>query len=434
MEAAFKHKLINFKALTPQRKKLEADYIRLRRLSESLCLPLGLEDYNVQSMDDVSPPKWHLAHSTWFFETFILSKAFHNFKLFHPEFNYLFNSYYKGIGKHYPRARRGLIFRPTTLEVYDYRRYVDEHMQIFFNNASPSEWNEFGNIIELGIHHEQQHQELLMMDILHNFSFNSLKPTYLKEQNPSHKAPPIPLKWFEFSEDLYEIGSNGEEFCFDNESPRHRIFLESFRFASRLVTNAEYLEFMEDQAYSKPLLWLSDAWELQQKAEWSAPLYWEMHEGEWWSMTLRGFQKLDLNAPVCHLSYYEADAYAHWAGKRLPSEGEWEIVAGEQVGEGIFLESRFFRPQALQVESNNQVSQLWGDCWEWTQSPYMPYPRFKPFKGDLGEYNGKFMSNQMVLRGGSCVSPEGHLRPSYRNFFPPWSRWQFSGIRLAEDS
>ncbi len=433
MNAAFKNNLLKFDLKEPQCRKLHRDYLNTRRVTESLCKPLSAEDYTIQSMPDVSPPKWHLAHTAWFFETFILAKVFYNYRHFNPSFNYLFNSYYKGVGAHYPRTQRGLLSKPNTVEVYNYRHFVDAHIEIFFNEATELEWKEFGKVLEMGIHHEQQHQELLMMDILHNFHSNPLKPHYLEQRHSksTHIAPA--LTWFDYSEDLYEIGTNSEDFSYDNERPRHRTFIEDFRLASRLVTNAEYLKFVEDSAYHHPLLWLSDAWDHIQKKNWKAPLYWENRDGEWWQMTLRGSQKLDLEAPVCHLSFYEAEAYARWAGKRLPRESEWEVVAQDTNPEGNFLESRTFKTQVSPEQSLSSPAQLWGDAWEWTQSSYSPYPRFKALTGDLGEYNGKFMSNQMVLRGGSCVTPETHIRASYRNFFPPWSRWQFSGIRLAED-
>lgn len=434
MNAAFKNNLIEFAPREPERRKLQTQYLQTRRLSEKLCQPLSLEDYGIQSMPDVSPPKWHLAHSTWFFETFILAKFMRGYKPFKPEFNYLFNSYYKGLGDHHARDLRGLLSRPSTVEIYDYRHDVDQKIEHLAMEAGVEEWKELARLLELGIHHEQQHQELLLTDILHIFHSNPLRPAYQKPSKRQHFPRPADLRWLDYAEDLYEIGAGSEEFCFDNERPRHRVFLEDFRLASRLVNNGEYLAFMEDGGYRKPLLWLSDGWELLRSGKWEAPLYWERRDSSWWHMTLSGMQPIDPSKPVCHISYYEADAYARWAGKRLPREAEWEVAAQDSEIQGNFLDSKLLEPQAPSEDFPFAPSQLWGDAWEWTQSPHLPYPRFRAFAGDAGEYNGKFMCNQFVLKGGSCASPAQHLRASYRNFFPPSARWQFSGLRLAEDA
>jgi len=406
-------------------------------MTTALCQPITLEQYDLQSMADVSPPKWHLAHTTWFFEKFVLVPFAKEYKVFDAEFDYLFNSYYKGLGNHYPREKRGLIKKPDVQDIYEYRLFVDKHLQNLSQEIGS--WNgssqfEFLKLLELGIEHEQQHQELLMMDILHIFYSYFFSSVYSPKIKKEAEAIYFPLHWHPYSEGIYEVGASKDTFSFDNENPRHRVFLENFALASRLVTNAEYLEFVQDGGYKNPLLWLSDGWDWVQTEKWNAPLYWVNEGGDWLQMTLNGPQKIEPYAPVCHVSYFEADAYARWRGKRLPREEEWEIVADGKTINGVFLESNTFQPQALKQDSFSFPSQLWGDVWEWTQSAYLPYPGFKPFAGNLGEYNGKFMCNQFVLRGGSCVSPQNHLRASYRNFFPPKSRWQFSGIRLAEDA
>jgi ergothioneine biosynthesis protein EgtB len=407
------------------------NYQKTRKVSERICHPLEIDDYVIQTMPEVSPPKWHLAHTSWFFETFVLQPALGTkYRPFDPRFNYLFNSYYKGVGFHQPRPQRGLLSRPTTEEVYGYRSYVDEQMAKFI--AKDGRWLEYAPLMELGLHHEQQHQELLLTDIKHIFFSNPLRPAYQKNivKKPQRTAE---LEWKNFPGGLIEIGHTGDGFHFDNERPRHRVLMEDFRLASRLVTNGEYLRFMEDGGYENPLLWLSDGWERVMAEQWRAPLYWEKHEGSWRQMTLGGMQAVDPEEPVCHVSFYEAAAYAHWAGRRLPREAEWEHAATAETVAGNFYESGLLRPSTPDGETKNSMTQLFGDVWEWTQSPYLPYPGFKPAAGAVGEYNGKFMCNQMVLRGGSCLTASSHIRLSYRNFFFPQDRWQCTGIRLAED-
>lgn len=397
-----------------------------RAWTEKLCKSLELEDYQLQSMPDCSPPKWHLAHTAWFFETFILERHEPGFRPFHPQFCYLFNSYYNAVGDRWPRPARGLLSRPTVAEVYAYRRSVDERMLTLLESADDRILAEISPILELGMYHEEQHQELLLTDLKHAFGLNPLRPQYA---TPS-EAPPAEaarLDWESHPADVRWIGHDGNGFAFDNEGPRHRVFLEAFDFASRPVTNGEYLEFIADDGYNRPDLWLSDGWAAKQSAGWSAPLYWHLEDSERVSFTLRGTRSLDPAEPVCHLSYYEADAYARWAGARLPTEFEWEAAVGPREVRGNFLDSERFHPAAA-------GGSCYGDVWVWTASPYVAYPGYRPAAGALGEYNGKFMCNQMVLRGGSCATPAAHVRLTYRNFFPPDARWQFTGLRLAKDA
>ncbi len=408
-------------AANPQ--ALAARYREVRRLSERLCEPLQVEDYGLQSMPDCSPPKWHLAHTTWFFETFVLADHEPNFQPHHPQFRTLFNSYYEAVGDRWPRPARGLLSRPTVAEVYAYRRAVDERMARVLERAASA----VAPLVELGLNHEQQHQELLLTDLKHAFGSNPLHPAYMP---PGLAAPAAatPQRWEAHEAGVRSIGFTGAGFAFDNESPRHRTFVESFEIAARPVTAGEFLAFVEDGGYDRPTLWLSDGWAARQRNGWTAPLYWERTADGWSIFTLRGARPLDPTEPVCHVSYYEADAFARWAGARLPTEAEWEIaVRGRDVG-GSFLDSGRFHPAP-----DTGGGQFFGDVWEWTASPYTAYPGYRPAAGALGEYNGKFMCNQLVLRGGSCVTPAGHVRPTYRNFFPPDARWQFSGIRLARN-
>lgn len=404
-------------------------YRAIRQMTERLSAPLTPEDCAVQSMPDCSPVKWHLAHTSWFFETFALEST--AYRPFHPQFRMLFNSYYQTVGAQYSRPQRGLLTRPTLAEVLNYRHYVDEHLLQLL--ASPSALKEkLFDIIELGLQHEQQHQELLLTDIKHLFSFNPLHPVY-KAALPTMAAQPSPLRWLRYEEGLRWIGHGGDGFCFDNEQPRNRVFLAAFELASRLVTNREYLEFIQDGGYERPQLWLSDGWQTMQEQGWRAPLYWQQTDGQWFAHTLNGFRGLKLDEPVCHVSCYEADAYARWAGARLPREAEWECAAAELAIEGNFVESGLLHPAPATSVVDSAPIQMFGDVWEWTQSAYSAYPGYQPSAGALGEYNGKFMCNQLVLRGGSCVTPQAHIRASYRNFFPPAARWQFSGVRLARD-
>ena len=406
-------------------------YQLVRRFTEQLCEPLATEDYVIQSMPDVSPTKWHIAHVTWFWETFLLLPALPGYQSLHPQYAYLFNSYYNTLGQRHCRPKRGLISRPTVKETYAYRRYVDEHVLDLVEQLDEGRLNELSPIMTLGLHHEQQHQELMLTDIKHVFSCNPLYPAYV-ERVPNEGASVPPLEWVSFPEGLHWIGHEGEGFAFDNEGPRHRQFVQSFQLASRLVTNGEYLAFMEDGGYENPLLWLSEGWATVRAEEWKAPLYWEKRDGQWWVMTLSGLREVDPAEPVCHVSYFEADAYTRWADARLPTEAEWEVAARDVPVEGTFVESGRYHPAPLDASTNGKLAQMYGDVWQWTQSSYAPYPNFTPGPGAVGEYNGKFMCNQYVLRGGSCATSRSHTRSTYRNFFPANAQWQFMGIRLAK--
>jgi ergothioneine biosynthesis protein EgtB len=370
-------------------------YRAVRSTTEALAARLSAEDQQAQSMPDASPVKWHLAHTAWFFETFLLTPRLAGSQLFDETFGYLFNSYYEAAGERHPRAERGLITRPGVAEVLAWRAHVDAAMERLI-----PELDEAGRgLVELGIAHEEQHQELILMDVLHLFSRSPLKPAFFAEE-PASAPDPGPLTWSAFEGGLAEVGHGGEGFAFDNEQPRHPVMLQPCRIADRLVTNAEWRAFIDDGGYRRPEFWLSDGWATVQAEGWTAPLYWrDGHE-----MTLHGLRQIDPNAPVAHVSYYEADAYAAWAGKRLPTEAEWE-----------------------QAPIFNQL-------WQWTRSAYLPHPGFKPGPGAVGEYNGKFMVGQMVLKGGAFATPAGHVRASYRNFFYPQQRWMFSGVRLAADA
>ena len=414
----------------------EERYHLVRAATEALCSTLNVEDYVVQSMEDASPAKWHLAHMSWFFETFVL-RGRPGYESPNPEFVYLFNSYYNAVGPQFSRPDRGLLTRPTVEATYAYRHHVDQQMATLFDAGIDEA---LVPVIELGLHHEQQHQELLLTDMKHLLAQNPLHPV-LRDgaARPSGERAPE-LGWARYSGGLYEIGHNEAEdavnaFIFDNEGPRHQIYLDGFELASRPVTNADYLEFIEDDGYLRPDLWLSAGWNSAKEQAWEAPLYWERSEGEWQQFTLGGMRALDADAPVCHVSHYEADAYARWAasrwpGARLPLETEWEVAARDVPITGNFVESKRLHPSAVSG-AGPTPHQLLGDVWEWTGSAYLPYPGYTAPSDAIGEYNGKFMSGQMVLRGGSCATPVSHIRASYRNFFPPNARWQFSGIRLA---
>jgi ergothioneine biosynthesis protein EgtB len=412
------------------REELTARYRETRAQSELLCRPLETEDYGVQSMPDVSPAKWHLAHTSWFFETFLLAPFAPDYRPFHPQFGYLFNSYYETMGRRHPRGERGLCSRPTVSEIYRYRRHVDAGMRDVLQASSGEDRARIVPLLTLGLHHEQQHQELLLTDIKHVFATNPLRPVY-RERRPGPDRPAGPPEWREYDGGITETGHGGAGFAFDNESPRHRVFLQAYRLASRLVTNGEYLAFMADGGYGRPEVWLSEGWKTVQERRWDAPLYWERVDGAWWNMTLAGARPVAESEPVCHVSYFEADAFARWAGKRLPGEAEWENAASGCPVTGNLIESGEYHP-ARAPANGPGLTQLFGDVWEWTASPYVAYPGFRPAGGAVGEYNGKFMCNQWVLRGGSCATPRSHIRPTYRNFFPADARWQFSGIRLAE--
>ena len=408
--------------------------VEIRSESEALTANLTPEDQSIQSMPDVSPTKWHLAHTTWFFETFILTRLDPDYQTFDPAFAYLFNSYYEAVGPRHPRPERGLLSRPTVDVVAAYRDHVSAAIIRFIEDAAPEAWRAAAPLVELGVQHEQQHQELILMDIKHVFSMNPLLPAY-QVPRPQIRGPEAPLAGAEFAGGLVEIGHRASAFAFDNETPRHKVWLEPFSLATRPVSCGEYLGFIEAGGYQKPEFWLSDGWGMVREQGWQAPLYWSCENGEWSIFTLSGRRRLNPSEPVCHVSFYEADAFAKWAGKRLPTEAEWETAAKGLKVSGNFADSRHFHPRADGAAADEKpiLRQMFGDVWEWTASPYIPYPRFRPAAGAAGEYNGKFMSSQMVLRGGCAVTPAGHVRASYRNFFPPSARWAFSGLRLAED-
>jgi ergothioneine biosynthesis protein EgtB len=408
-----------------------ARYRSVRGYSEMLCETLEPEDCVVQTMPEISPTKWHLAHTSWFFETFILKEALPNYAPIHPQYAYLFNSYYNAAGKMHCRPKRGLISRPTLRETFEYRHHVDDFMDALFENSVIVE--KFAPIVLLGLHHEQQHQELMLTDIKHVFSENPLRPVF-RERLMRKSAPVPPMPWLTFPAGVYQVGDNGHGFHFDNESPRHRQFLETFQLAPRLVTNGDYLEFIEDGGYQRPEFWLSLGWYTVNEQHWEGPLYWEKRDGSWSVFTLAGMRELDKSEPVCHVSYFEADAFARWARARLPTEFEWEVATANLPYAGNFAENGSFHPEPVdEIAANQPLAQMFGDVWEWTSSSYSPYPGYAPTTGALGEYNGKFMCNQYVLRGGSCATSQSHIRKSYRNFFPPNARWQFMGFRLAKD-
>ena len=411
--------------------KLRASYAVVRRTTEQLARPLSSEDCQIQSMPDASPTKWHLAHTSWFFETFVLADHAPRYQVFDPSFKFLFNSYYNAIGDRIARPNRGLITRPSLDEVYAYRASVDQAMQSFFEGAGESLDTTLAAVIELGINHEQQHQELILTDIKHALAQNPLRPAYRDGLAIAASASVPPAEWLNCTGGLEWVGHDGGEFAFDNEGPRHRVFLGPYELGSRLVTSGEFIAFIEDRGYARPDLWLSDGWNVVNTQKWNAPLYWERNGGEYWIMTLGGFRPVSEAEPVCHVSFYEAEAFARWTGARLPTECEWEFAASQVKRAGNLLESGHFHPRAAELGPG--IAQCFGDVWEWSQSSYSPYPGSQPVPGALGEYNAKFMCNQIVLRGGSCVTPASHIRATYRNFFPPEARWQFSGIRLARD-
>ncbi|MCB9478482.1 MAG: ergothioneine biosynthesis protein EgtB [Deltaproteobacteria bacterium] len=405
-------------------------YREVRGWSARLTDPLTPEDTVVQSMPDVSSTKWHLAHTSWFFETFVL-KAAGGYRPFNARFEYLFNSYYNAVGPQFSRPHRGLISRPTLAEVKAYRAYVDEHMERLLESGGAAD---LLSVVEIGLHHEQQHQELILTDIKHVLSCNPLFPVYRERREIPEGSAPGEMGWREFPEGLRTIGHEGEGFHFDNEGPRHRVFLQPFALATRLVTNAEYRAFVDDGGYQRPEHWLSDGWATVQSQGWERPFYWLEIEGTMHEFTLSGMRPLAPNEPVTHLSYFEADAYARWAGARLPRETEWETAAEGAAMIGNFVESEAYHPVPVKDSDDSHMRQLFGDVWEWTASAYDAYPGYAPAPGALGEYNGKFMCNQFVLRGGSCATSRTHIRRTYRNFFPPAARWQFSGLRLAKDA
>jgi ergothioneine biosynthesis protein EgtB len=423
--------------VSPERAPAWAErYLEVRRLTEQLCAPLSPEDQMVQSCPEASPAKWHRAHTTWFFETFLLEPHGNGYKPFHPDFRFLFNSYYVNVGERPLRTARGMWSRPGAEQVSEYRAYVDRHMVKLLESAETQQAASLLDLVELGMNHEQQHQELIVTDIQHALWTNPLRPAYRSTAPAAASREAAPLRWIEFDGGIQTIGHDGDGFCFDNETPAHQVLLQPFRLASRLVTCGEYLQFIHDGGYTIPTLWLSDGWDAIVQNRWQAPLYWEQRDGEWQRFSLDGMRDIDPAEPVTHISHYEADAYARWAGARLATEFEWEAAArihkqSQSKSQSMtFLEDGVLAPRPA---ASSDLAQMLGDSWEWTASAYLPYPGYRPLAGALGEYNGKFMSNQMVLRGGSCATPRSHIRASYRNFFPPHTRWQFSGIRLAHD-
>jgi ergothioneine biosynthesis protein EgtB len=408
-------------------------FLHVRQFSEKLCETLEPEDYVIQTMPETSPTKWHLAHTSWFFETFILKPFFPDYRSQHPEYVFLFNSYYNAVGPFYSRPHRGLLSRPTVKEVFRYRTDIDLSISELIRSADEQLLQKLKPVLILGSHHEQQHQELMLTDIKHVFWQNPLRPAF-RTRNPI-KASNVPaIEWLQFKEAIHWVGHEGPDFSFDNEGPRHRVFVPSFGLASRLVTNAEFLAFLEDGGYRRSELWLSLGWNTVNEKGWSCPLYWEKRDGKWFNMTLAGMMELIPEEPVCHVSLFEADAYARWSGARLPTEEEWETASSGLPLQGNFAENELFHVEPLASPGpTGKPAQMFGDVWEWTRSSYSPYPRYSAEGGALGEYNGKFMCNQYVLRGGSCATSQSHIRRTYRNFFPPDARWQFMGIRLAKD-
>ncbi|MGD9409935.1 MAG: ergothioneine biosynthesis protein EgtB [Thiohalocapsa sp.] len=425
---------------------LAADYRRVRALTEHLCEPLAVEDYVLQTAVETSPPRWHIAHVSWFFETFLLRPYLPGYRVFHPRYEYLFNSYYEQTETGFwPRPERGLLSRPTVAEIYDYRRHVDAAMARLLEDCPDQLRPTLAERLAIGINHEQQHQELLVTDIKYNLAYNPLKPAYRGDLPQAPLGQPDAVDYLGFDGGLQEIGADLiAGFAYDNETPRHKRWLRPYRLADRLVTNAEYLEFISDGGYENPALWLADGWGAVQQHGWQAPLYWEPAASAsredlacadaWAQMTLGGMRPLNPAEPVCHVSYFEADAFARWAGKRLPTEAEWEAAAAGAPVIGNCVDQGQLHPMpAPERTAGGGLRQLFGDCWEWTGSAYLAYPGYRPPAGALGEYNGKFMCGQMVMRGGSCATSQDHTRATYRNFFYPHERWQFKGIRLAED-
>jgi ergothioneine biosynthesis protein EgtB len=420
--------------------RLRDRFNQIRNFTDALCAGLEPEDCVVQSMPDVSPTKWHLAHTTWFFETFILKKFSPGYRSEIPEYAYLFNSYYNAAGDMHRRDLRGLISRPTVSQAQRYRESVDSHIDELLSNPDESLLDEMEVILVLGFHHEQQHQELLITDIKHVFAQNPLYPVFRQRSRDVAAKKITPIRFIDFEETETAIGHSGNEFSYDNEGPRHRALVPAFSLATRPVTNGEFIAFIEDNGYSRPEFWLSLGWMTVNEQRWNAPLYWTKRDGAWWNFTLSGLRPVDQSEPVTHVSYFEADAYANWAGARLPTEFEWERAALSCPIEGNFVETELFHPVPVgsavladKPGKDRRLHQMFGDVWEWTRSAYSPYPGYRVAPGALGEYNGKFMCNQYVLRGGSCATSRIHIRRTYRNFFQAEKRWQFTGIRLARD-
>ena len=421
-------------AASARSQHLIARFREVRDFSARLCRSLQPEDYVVQSMPDVSPTKWHLAHTSWFFETFVVKVWMPRYRSEVPQYAYLFNSYYNAAGNMHRRDLRGLISRPTVAETYRFRESIDECVIKLLEGADEALLAEIEPVLTLGLHHEQQHQELLVTDIKHVFAQNPLYPVFQAAETSSEIGKVAPQRFVEFDEATVLIGHDGDEFSYDNEGPRHRALVPAFSLSNRLITNGEYLAFMETGGYTRPEFWLSLGWTTVNEQRWNAPLYWVQRDGAWWNFTLSGFRPVNESEPVTHVSYFEADAYANWDGARLPTEFEWERVVSDLPIEGNFVDTQCFHPAPLRAEmAGDSLAQMFGDVWEWTRSAYLPYPGYRAVPGALGEYNGKFMCNQMVLRGGSCATSRNHIRATYRNFFPPDKRWQFSGIRLARD-
>ncbi len=407
-----------------------------RQLSLELAEPLSDEDQTVQPMDDASPTKWHLAHTTWFYESFILKPNLPDYRAFSADFEYCFNSYYESKGARQPRGMRGLLTRPSAAEVRDYRAYVDRELSRLFTQGFVDEGPDpLAVLIELGINHEQQHQELLLTDILSLFAAQPLRPAYrAPAPKPERLDAGSEVEFVSFPGGIQPIGFDASGFSYDNEGPRHEVLLYPYRLANRCVTNAEWLAFMEAGGYRDPLPWLADGWASVKAQGWEAPGYWEQRDGVWHQMTLDGLLPVEPHAPVTHVSYFEANAFANWAGKRLPTEFEWEAASVGYDTQGNDLGTRSLRPRPATRPPGGRLAQMFGDVWEWTSSAYLPYPGYRPAPGGVGEYNGKFMVSQNVLRGGSCATAPGHIRATYRNFFFPHQRWQFTGLRLAEDA
>jgi ergothioneine biosynthesis protein EgtB len=442
-----------------RRERLLAQYRKVRAFTVRLCRGLEPEDCVVQSMPDVSPTKWHLAHTSWFFETFVVKVWMPRYRPEVPQYAYLFNSYYNAAGDMHRRDLRGLISRPTVAETYRFRESIDQCVGQLIEDADERLLAEVEPIVTLGLHHEQQHQELLLTDIKHVLAQNPLYPVFVEATPQSGDGTVAPQRFVEFEETITSIGHDGVGFSYDNEGPRHRALVLPFSLSNRLITNGEYLEFIEAGGYTRPEFWLSLGWTTVNEQRWRAPLYWIERDGAWWNFTLSGFRPVNESEPVTHVSYFEADAYANWAGARLPTEFEWERAAADFPIAGNFVDEERFHPAPVTGDGspssrgstgdpgaaargragsndpsdNNALQQIYGDAWEWTRSAYLPYPGYKAGPGALGEYNGKFMCNQMVLRGGSCATSRDHVRLTYRNFFPPEKRWQFTGIRLARD-